>query len=124
MRHAESEETKAVRDHDRRLTETGRSAARSVAQKLRHIGWIPDLLISSNALRSRQTLDELLMVLPEIEDADQHLLGTLYTTSQLDGQTRGKLEEIVIAEASIDHSCVLCLGHNKGWEEAASSFVV
>lgn len=28
------------------------------------------------------------------------------------------------SEASSSHSCVLCLGHNKGWEQAASTFAV
>lgn len=42
----------------------------------------------------------------------------------LDGQTRAHLSDIVAAEAAPEHSCCLCLGHNKGWEEAASSFAV
>ena len=39
------------------------------------------------------------------------------------------LQALVAAEAgyapsssSSSHHCVLCLGHNRGWEEAASSF--
>jgi hypothetical protein len=46
----------------------------------------------------------------------------LYTISQLDGQTRAHLQEVVIAEATAAQKTVLCLGHNKGWEEAASSY--
>jgi hypothetical protein len=51
-------------------------------------------------------------------------LGSLYTTAALDGQTRAHLTELVCAEATPAHDCCLCLGHNKGWEEAASSFAV
>ena len=82
------------------------------------------MLICSNSARSRQTLEEMRRGLPELEDADSHFLGSLYTISQLDGQTRAHLQEVVAAEAADTHACVLCLGHNKGWEEAASSFTV
>lgn len=66
----------------------------------------------------------LLLPLHPAGEADQHFLGSLYTTAALDGQTRGHLSELVAAEAASSHSCCLCLGHNKGWEEAASSFAV
>lgn len=95
-----------------------------VAEALRKEGWIPDVLICSNAVRSRQTLEEMRSALPELEDADVHFLGSLYTISQLDGQTRAHLETIVVTEADDGHRCVLCLGHNKGWEEAATSYAV
>lgn len=90
---------------------------------MREGGWIPDVVICSNALRSKQTLEAMGEELPELEDADAHFLGSLYTISQLDGQTRAHLQTIVETEARSQHACVLCLGHNKGWEEAASSFV-
>ncbi len=60
--------------------------------------------------------------LPALDYADIHFLGSLYTISQLDGQTRAHLEEVVAGEASGVTTCVLCLGHNKGWQEAAVSF--
>lgn len=37
-------------------------------------------------------------------------------------QTRPHLSEIVAAEASDRQLCVLALGHDRGWSEAASSF--
>lgn len=95
-----------------------------VGKQLKEAGWLPDVLVCSNSLRSRQTLDVMRQELPELEDVDAHFLGSLYSISQLDGQTRTHLEEVVAAEASTTHACVLCLGHNKGWEEAASSFAV
>lgn len=165
-----------------------------VGEQLRATGWLPQVVICSNAQRTRQTLDVLQRVLPGLGagaltlrlascssarllaaalgwqprcppafvpavpgvrrcpcragqlctpgtpellrdaaatlsalpagDADQHFLGSLYTTAALDGQTRGHLTELVCAEATADHDCCLCLGHNKGWQEAASSFAV
>jgi hypothetical protein len=61
---------------------------------------------------------------PVAGDADQHFLGSLYTMAALDGHTRDHLAEVVAAEAAAGHTTCLCLGHNKGWEEAASSFAV
>lgn len=95
-----------------------------VGRQLRDVGWLPDVLVCSNSLRSRQTLEMMREELPELENADAHFLGSLYSISQLDGETRNHLQEVVATEASGIHTCVLCLGHNKGWSEAASSFVV
>ncbi|KAI3425855.1 hypothetical protein D9Q98_007829 [Chlorella vulgaris] len=121
MRHADSEASSG-RDHDREITLQGAQEARLVGEQLRATGWLPQVVICSNAQRTRQTLDVLQKTIPELGDADQHFLGSLYTTAALDGQTRGHLAELVAAEAAHFHDCCLCLGHNKGWEEAASAF--
>jgi phosphohistidine phosphatase len=54
MRHAESSETGAGRDHDRPITAAGAATARAVAAQLRSVGWVPQTVICSNALRTRQ----------------------------------------------------------------------
>lgn len=95
-----------------------------IAEQLASTGWLPEVLISSNAVRSRETLEAMREALPALDYADIHFLGSLYTISQLDGQTRAHLQEVVAGEAKRSHSCVLCLGHNKGWEEAATSYAV
>jgi polyadenylate-binding protein len=125
MRHADSEDPKqlpGVRDHDRPITASGLAAAKDIADQIKAASWLPDVFICSNAVRSRQTFEAIRDQLPEADYADIHFLGSLYTISQLDGQTRAHLQEVVVAEASAKHSTVLCLGHNKGWEEAASSY--
>ncbi|KAL4522750.1 hypothetical protein Ndes2526A_g00898 [Nannochloris sp. 'desiccata'] len=125
MRHADSEDPKqlpGVRDHDRPITAGGKDAAKDIADQIKAAGWLPDVFICSNAVRSRETFEAIREHLPETDYADIHFLGSLYTISQLDGQTRGHLQEVVIGEATASHNCVLCLGHNKGWQEAASSF--
>jgi phosphohistidine phosphatase SixA len=91
MRHADAEETRAVRDHDRPVTRLGRRTAADVARQLRAAGWLPDVLVCSNAVRSRQTLEEMRRELG-VDDADEHYLGSLYSISQLDGQTRAHLQ--------------------------------
>lgn len=98
--------------------------ALQVAEQLLAGGWLPEVVVCSNARRTRQTLDAMQGAVPELAEADAHFLGSLYTTAALDGQTRGHLADTVAAEAAPHHTCCLCLGHNKGWEEAASSFAV
>ncbi len=51
--------------------------------------------------------------------------GDLYTIAALDGQTRAHLMQLIVEETARMRACtVLCLGHNRGWEECASSFAV
>eukprot|EP00887_Chlorella_sp_A99_P007990 scaffold12.g7990.t1 len=91
MRHSESEPAgPSVRDHHRAITSAGAAAAQHVARQLQERGWRPQVVLCSNALRTKQT--------------------------------RPHLSEIVCAEASEAHGCVLALGHDRGWSEAASSF--
>lgn len=57
--------------------------------------------------------------------AETHFRGSLYTIAALDGMTRKHLQNVIVdACRQSMHDCVLCLGHNKGWEEAATSFAV
>ena len=34
------------------------------------------------------------------------------------------MQELIAEQTDEGAQCVMCLGHNKGWEEAASSFAV
>ncbi|KAK9824993.1 hypothetical protein WJX81_006015 [Elliptochloris bilobata] len=124
MRHADSEEPGGqTRDHDRPITAQGADSARAVAEKLASRGWLPDLIMSSNSLRTRQTLQAMSAAVASFGAAETHLLGSLYTVAALDGQTLKHLQGLVAGAADRGRSavqCVLCLGHNKGMEEAAS----
>lgn len=65
FRHARAEDpTPQLADHDRPLTASGRGQARRTATKLHSLGWTPDLVLCSDAVRARQTLDEIRSVLP------------------------------------------------------------
>jgi len=124
MRHAESSTIDGVRDHDLPISDNGRITCKNIAQELHNLGWSPDIVVSSNALRSKQTFEALKSVIAQLGDADLHFLGSLYTLSQLDGQTLSHLGNLISQEASCKVDCILCLGHNKGWEEAASTLAV
>jgi hypothetical protein len=93
MRHADSADGSAkVRDHDRKLTDLGVQQAGSTASALKAQGWVPDVVLASNARRTKQTLEAMGEAMQELEDVDAHLYGSLYTISALDGQTRQHIE--------------------------------
>ncbi len=58
LRHAPAVERDPLRwpnDLERPLTATGRRQSRRVALTLRRLGWIPDLVLTSRAVRTRET---------------------------------------------------------------------
>jgi len=144
LRHAASEEAgRARNDHDRPVSDKGREEARAVAERLAGLGWRPDLIVGSNSRRTVQTLDAMAQAdAAAFGSADTHLLGSLYTVSATDGATRQALAEVIVRVCSPDGvgggaagglggvgaggagvvATVMAVGHNRGWEEAASSF--
>lgn len=123
LRHADSEASSSTRDHERPISSQGHQEARSIARRLRALGWAPDLIIASNSRRTKMTLDVMAEADEHLGEVDAHYLGSLYTVAALDGQTRSHLEECIRSVACDTATfCVMCVGHNKGWEEAASSF--
>ncbi|WIA40996.1 hypothetical protein OEZ86_004638 [Tetradesmus obliquus] len=123
LRHADSETSTKLRDYDRPISLQGKREASNIARRLCELGWVPDLIIASNSKRTKQTLDTMAEAASELSQVDAHFLGSLYTVAALDGQTKHHLEE-TIRSVAVDaaHFCVMCVGHNKGWEEAASAF--
>ncbi|KAK9830143.1 hypothetical protein WJX72_009966 [[Myrmecia] bisecta] len=125
MRHADSEvgDRAAVRDHERPITESGRASAQQVAVKLQQKGWLPDLIVCSNSVRTRQTLEQMRAVVRAFQAAVTHFRGSLYTVAALDGQMMRYLQKCIAEEAGeLQASTVMCLSHNKGIQEAASGF--
>lgn len=123
LRHADSETSANLRDYDRPISMQGKREAAKIAQQLCSLGWVPDLIIASNSKRTKQTLDVMVEASSELALVDAHYLGSLYTVAALDGQTKHHLEETIRSMASdAQNFCVMCVGHNKGWEEAASAF--
>eukprot|EP00878_Enallax_costatus_P003990 GHUV01004213.1.p1 GENE.GHUV01004213.1~~GHUV01004213.1.p1 ORF type:complete len:230 (+),score=55.38 GHUV01004213.1:387-1076(+) len=123
LRHADSETSSTLRDYDRPISIQGKREATSIAKRLLELGWIPDLIIASNSKRTKQTLDIMAEAAATFSTADAHFLGSLYTVAALDGQTKHHLEETIRSIATdAKNFCVMCVGHNKGWEEASSAF--
>jgi len=70
-------------------------------------GWIPDLVLSSDARRTRETFAGLSESFPGKVEA--RFLSSFYLAGP-----RAAGEEVAQLEGAV--SCVLLLGHNPGWE--------
>jgi phosphohistidine phosphatase len=110
MRHAKSAwDTDAPTDHARPLNKRGRRDAPRIGQRLAELQWQPQLVLSSDSQRTRETFQLLCQGLGH--DPQVCFLPSLYAAG---------IEELV-AELSALHpavTSVLALGHNPGWEEA------
>lgn len=124
MRHAHSDDASpTVRDHARSITPAGARAAAELARALADRGWLPDLVLASDAARSRQTVDAMAAAVPALREAPSVFAGALYTAAAADGATaRALAAELAAAgPAAAAATTVLAIGHNRGWEETATS---
>lgn len=103
MRHGEAgPHTK--NDHSRSLTERGQTDTLSVGEKLARQGFTPDVIICSDALRTRQTLDQVLRSIAHSKVVYNH---DIYLTTKLE-----KLLDIMITDADVNTDCLMLVGHN------------
>ena len=108
MRHAESSwDSSMGSDHERTLNERGRRDAPRVGAALAQKGWIPELVLSSDAQRTCETFAGLSESFPGKVEA--RFLSSFYLAGP-----RAAKEEVAHLEGAV--SCVLLLGHNPGWE--------
>ena len=93
LRHAKSSwDQGSLRDHERPLALRGRRAAPLVGAHMRESGYLPDLVLCSTAVRTRETLEAILSELdcaPRVEwdegiylAAPEHLLEILQTAPE------------------------------------------
>jgi phosphohistidine phosphatase len=107
MRHGKSDWAKAAQsDFDRPLSGRGRKDAPHMGAWLEKKGLVPDLIISSPALRARETAE---LVADALGYERQHIVWSkeIYDAS---------LADLLAVLADIDHkvSCLLLIGHNPG----------
>lgn len=117
LRHAEAEPARYYDDdRDRELTTQGVRDARRLGRFLAATDQIPDRLITSSAVRARQTAE----ALPEggtwMTDVPQRASHALYQAESAD-----VLEEIQVTGA--EAGSVLLVGHEPTWGTAVSQFV-
>ncbi|KAL8192324.1 hypothetical protein R6Q57_027509 [Mikania cordata] len=123
LRHAKScWEDRSVKDHDRPLSKAGETDAIQVTYKLQQLGWIPQLILSSDATRTRQTLKIMQDQVQAFLEAEIHFISSFYSVAAMDGQTADHLQRAICKYATDEMHTVMCMGHNRGWEEAASTF--
>ncbi len=108
MRHAKSDWSGGHDDHARPLNKRGRRTAPRVAAHLASIGWAPDVVISSDAARTRETWAGMSATFPEVEP-------TFTRSLYLSGPA-----EIVdcVCRLPPEVGTALVLGHNPGWSFA------
>ncbi|XP_073156468.1 uncharacterized protein At3g52155, chloroplastic isoform X1 [Henckelia pumila] len=121
LRHAKSSwENRSLRDHDRPLSKSGRADAVKLSQKLKEMGWIPELILSSDAQRTRETLKIMQEQVQGFLEAKVHFISSFYSVAAMDGQTAEHLQQAICSYSGDEILTIMCMGHNKGWEEAAS----
>lgn len=123
LRHADSSWADlSLRDHDRPLSKAGRADAVNVSLKLQQLGWVPELILCSDAMRTRETLSIMQEQVQGFLQAAVHLIPSFYSVAATDGHTAEHLQQVICKLSRDDILTVMCMGHNKGWEEAASMF--
>ena len=108
MRHAESPwEGVQLPDHQRPLGERGHQQATRTGSVLAAKGWIPDIVLSSDAKRTRETFAGLSQAFEK--EVDVRFLSSFYHS----GVAAAEEEVVTLPDGA---GCVLLLGHNPGWE--------
>ena len=109
LRHAHAESaTSGQDDLARPLSETGREEARAAGDWLREHGLQPDRVLSSSAVRTRETL----AALGDIG------AGEIYEDASIYEASPGTLASL--ADANRDAERLLLVGHNPGLEQLAA----
>ncbi len=112
LRHAKSAwDTDAPDDHSRPLNGRGKKDAPRIAARLAELEWLPQVVVSSDSMRTRQTWARMESALGD--DADVSFVRRLYHGGL------GAVREVVSGVAD-EVSTVMVIGHNPGWEDMAS----
>jgi len=108
LRHAKSDwDSDATNDHERPLNKRGRHDAPRVGRRLAKLGWQPELVLSSDATRARETW--LRMSDTFDETTDVRYLPSLYLAGY--EAVCAALEDVPATIATL-----MVVGHNPGWE--------
>ena len=109
LRHAKSDQySDAPTDHDRPLNDRGNRSAPLIGAKLAELGWVPQVVVSSDARRTRETWERMKDALggaPRVE-----LTRSLYLAGP--SEVRAALREL-----GPEVGTAMVIGHNPGWED-------
>ena len=110
LRHGQAAPEGAGQDHERPLTQHGARSAERVGRVLQQKQLLPDRIISSTALRARDTAQRVAVS-----------AGFTSAIDELDALYLAEAEAYIIAvrELAAAAQCVLIVGHNPGLEELA-----
>jgi phosphohistidine phosphatase len=113
LRHAKSDWTEDLPDHDRPLAKRGRRDAPVIGRWLRDRGYLPDVVVCSTACRTRQTWD---LVAAELGDATPEV--------RFESRAYGASSHALLYLArELPPGCraALLVGHNPGISELATA---
>ncbi len=111
LRHAKSDQSVSVNDKDRPLNERGLKDAPEMAKRVLERGYMPDLMITSDALRTETTAK----VFAGTLGSELFLEEALYNT---DAVSVIKM----IHEVNEEVTDLMLIGHNPTWEMLAEYF--
>lgn len=109
MRHAKAVSDAGAGDHARVLTDRGRRDAAAMAQRLRSLGWAPDLVLCSDAARTLETWERMAQVLERPQEV--HVDRRLYLTGA------DAVATVLHDLGDRSSGTVMVVGHNPGWEQ-------
>jgi phosphohistidine phosphatase len=115
LRHAKSDWSKDADDHDRPLSPRGRTAAPEIARYMRSREYLPEAVLCSTALRTRETLDLLLGVWRKRPEVRYERLLYLAEWPVLLANLK---------KAPPRASPLLLVGHNPGIEQLAVALAI
>ncbi len=115
LRHAKSDWDAAYDgDHARPLAPRGRRAARAVGRWLQTVGRVPDMIITSSALRARSTV--------ELAAAAGGWTAAIEVSDDLYGSAPERVLEVLRLRGG-NHETVLLAGHEPVWSSLAGDLI-
>ncbi|CAM3662571.1 histidine phosphatase family protein [Nocardiopsis rhodophaea] len=114
LRHAKAEHGYVGTDHERELTDKGRKQAQKVGTLLTEADCIPDHVICSTAVRTRQTLDLAMERMPRRPTADYESAAYMAGIDTI-------FDLINMVDADI--STLMVVGHNPTMAQLAAAFL-
>ncbi|WP_046469222.1 SixA phosphatase family protein [Allosalinactinospora lopnorensis] len=113
LRHAKAEQDYAGADHERALTGKGRKQAEAVGNRLAETGIVPDHVICSTSLRTRQTLELAMANLPVEPTVD-------FEESAYGADPDTILDLVQMTDPEV--GTLMVVGHNPAMAQLASLF--
>jgi phosphohistidine phosphatase len=108
LRHAKSSwKDEALPDHDRPLNKRGKEDAPRMGKLLRDEDLVPDLILSSDARRTRSTT--------ELVVEESHYDGEIIYSRELYAAESETCME-ALAQMGGDAACVMIVGQTRGWK--------
>ena len=110
LRHAKSSwDESRLDDHERPLNARGEADAPRMGELVRDVGLMPDLVVSSDAVRARLTAEAMA--------AAAGYPGTIQLEPRLYHANAAEIIDVLAGDLDGDEGTVMIVGHNPGLEE-------